>query len=125
MAGTSNRTVLVVDHNDSFRDFLVSTLVGKGCAVDQASDCENGIRKASTQHFDVVFMDCFMPTCGGDEATRAIIREDPSTRVVIVSESPTCDRVERAIEYGACQVLSKPIDAQELTRYLDSMFESL
>jgi len=96
-----SRRVLVVDHNDSFRAVLVRALAERGCEVDEAPDCETGISKAETSHFDVVFVDCFMPRCGGDEATRIIVARDPGTKVIIISRKPTSDRVERAIEFGA------------------------
>ncbi len=116
-----SRRVLVVDHNDSFRAVLVRALAERGCEVDEAPDCETGISKAERSHFDLVFVDCFMPRCGGDEATRIIVARDPGTKVIIISRKPTSDRVERAIEFGARRVLPKPLDARELTEYLDSI----
>jgi len=121
MVQSETRRVLVVDHNDSFRAVLVRALAERGCEVDEAPDCETGISKAEASHFDLVFMDCFMPRCGGDEATRIIVARDPDTKVVILSRQPTSDRVERAVEFGARRVLPKPIDARELRNYLDSI----
>jgi two-component system, NarL family, nitrate/nitrite response regulator NarL len=106
--------VLVVDDYDLFRTGLVSLLAAQPELeiVGQASNGRAGVRLADELHPDVVLMDLHMPDISGHEATRAILKDRPATRVVVFTVMSDDEDVESAVQAGACGFLSKdtPID---------------
>jgi DNA-binding NarL/FixJ family response regulator len=63
---------------------------------------------------DVVIMDLSMPGMGGVEATRAILAERPTTRVLVLSWHADGDHVRAAMSAGATGYLLKGDESQRL-----------
>jgi DNA-binding NarL/FixJ family response regulator len=106
--------VLVVDDYDLFRTGLVR-LLGLQPDIEvvaQASTGHMGVRLAQELRPDVVLMDLRMPDLDGFEATRAILKSQPSARVVALSVSLDEGDVAAAMQAGACGFVVKeaPID---------------
>jgi two-component system, NarL family, response regulator LiaR len=101
--------VLVVDDHDLFRTGLAS-LLGSQSDIDvvaQASGGRMGVRLANELRPDVVLMDLGMPDLEGSEATREILRRDPSTRVVALTAASEDADVAAVVGAGACGFLPK------------------
>jgi DNA-binding NarL/FixJ family response regulator len=105
---------LVVDDHDLFRTGLASLLAAQGDieVVAQASGGRMGVRLARELRPDVVLMDLRMPDLDGIEATRAIIEQDPTARVIALTVASAESDVAAAVFAGACGYLVKdsPID---------------
>src|SRR5258708_3412513 len=65
---------------------------------------------------DVVVMDIAMPQLNGLEATRQIIKEAPSTKVVILSSYSDDEYVQQLTEAGASGYLLKQTAAPDLLK---------
>ena len=108
--------VLVVDDEPVNRELLESMLVPLGYDVRQAEDGRSGLRAARNDRPDVVLLDVMMPAMDGFEVVRAL-REDPETKglpvVMVTSLHDVQDRV-RALQAGASDFLTKPVDRAEL-----------
>ena len=79
--------------------------------VAEASDGEEAVRMASTLRPQVVVIDYAMPAMNGVAATRAILRDAPDTKVVVLSMHSEETFVRQAISAGACgYVLKSAID---------------
>jgi DNA-binding NarL/FixJ family response regulator len=108
--------VLVADDQKVVRDGLCA-LLGMlpgieviGAAVDGA----DAIWQARRHVPDVVLMDLHMPNCDGVEATRRIVRDQPSTRVVALTAYSDDERVFGALRAGARGYLTKDASAEEI-----------
>jgi DNA-binding NarL/FixJ family response regulator len=105
---------LVVDDHDLFRTGITSLLGSEPDieVIGQASGGRAGVRLARELKPDVVLMDLRMSDLSGSEATRAILADRPSTRVVVLTVLSDEQDVERAVQAGACGFLAKetPID---------------
>ena len=71
-------------------------------------------RRPSASPPDVVLMDLVMPKMDGAEATAAIRRANPATRVVLLTTFSTSDGISRALEAGADGALLKNADYAEV-----------
>ncbi len=63
---------------------------------------------------DIVIMDIAMPSLNGLEATRQIVREHSSTKILILSSYSDPEHVQQLIEAGATGYLAKQTAASEL-----------
>jgi DNA-binding NarL/FixJ family response regulator len=106
--------VLVVDDHDLFRTGLASLLSAqRGIEVEaRASGGRAAIRLAGELDPDVVLMDLRMPDVDGATATRAILEDNPSARVIALTVLSADEDVESALQAGARGFLAKdtPID---------------
>jgi DNA-binding NarL/FixJ family response regulator len=79
--------------------------------VAEASDGEEAVRMASALRPQVVVIDYAMPAMNGVAATRAILRDAPDTKVVVLSMHSEDTFVRQAMSAGACgYVLKSAID---------------
>jgi two-component system chemotaxis response regulator CheB len=103
--------VVVVDDTPTVRNFLVSILTEAGMNVlATGSDGCDAVRLLKELKPDVITLDIRMPNMDGFEATRRIMREQP-TPIVIVTGSMKYHDVEltfQALQAGALAVLNKP-----------------
>jgi DNA-binding NarL/FixJ family response regulator len=85
-------------------------LVGSAMSGDQALDL------VKVHQPDVVVMDYDMPGLDGAETTRAILHEDASVQVIMLSVVNEADDIRRAMRAGARDYLVKPLKKGELVR---------
>lgn len=108
--------VLIVDDHDLFVDALRALLETEQ-GIDVVATAPNGleaVERVVELEPEVVLMDVSMPVLDGFEATRAIRKRAPSTRVLFVTGSNSEEDLERAREVGATGYISKDKIAAEL-----------
>ena len=106
--------VLVVDDHPIVRDGLRNLILAFE-DLDLIGEAENGqeallfCRRGSP---DVILMDVFMPVMDGIEATRLINEQHPQMKVIILTNSPDEEHIQKALRAGAVGYLLKnaPID---------------
>jgi two-component system, cell cycle response regulator DivK len=108
------KKILIVDENDACRASLGASIKGLGYEVLEAATGLEVIDKASSIHPDLIMMDLRLPRMNGDEAT-VRLKRNLSTRnipvVISTAWTTACnigDRVDRALEAGAEEILYKP-----------------
>jgi DNA-binding NarL/FixJ family response regulator len=115
--------VLVADDQKVVRDglcLLVGLLPGVE-VIGAAIDGEDTIRQARRDVPDVVLMDLHMPNCDGVEATRRIVRDQPSVRVVVLTGYSDDERVFGALRAGARGYLTKDASAGEILQAVSAV----
>jgi DNA-binding NarL/FixJ family response regulator len=111
-------SVLLADDHRLLRAGLESLLtsVGDISVVATAADGAEAVEAAATHRPDVILMDLSMPRMGGVEATRRIVRADPTAVVVALTAFSDRRLVLDAIDAGAIGYLLKDADPDELVR---------
>jgi DNA-binding NarL/FixJ family response regulator len=108
-------SVMVVDDHPLWRDGVARDLTERGFDVRAtASDANAAVRIAKAVVPDVVLMDLNLGSASGVDATRAIVSELPSTRVLVLSASGAHSDVLEAVKAGASGYLVKSASAEEL-----------
>lgn len=82
--------------------------------VGAAASGQDGVELAKEFHPHIVLMDINMPGMDGIAATEAILRELPTTQVVMLSVQGETDYLRRAMLAGARDFLTKPPTGDEL-----------
>ena len=117
-------TILIVDDEDSIREFYILGLKECGFSVLSAKNGLDGLRIAETQRPDVVVLDIVMPGLNGFEVC-AKIREIPElskTAVVFTSAKSYKSDIDRAMELGADVYLIKPFELNDLIRAIEDVY---
>ncbi len=113
MQNTTNK-ILIVDSNEDFRESLRVFIKGLGHEVFEGATGPEAIDKASRIHPDLIMIDIRLPGINADEVT-ARLKAKRSTRnipvVINTGWTTTCnveERVNRALNAGAAEILYKP-----------------
>lgn len=69
------KTILIVEDEESFRDIIVTALRSKKFITLQAKDGREGVELALSKHPDLILLDLLMPVMDGMSAFKKI-RED-------------------------------------------------
>ncbi|HEY0118272.1 MAG TPA: response regulator transcription factor [Cellulomonas sp.] len=109
-------TVLLVDDHQLLRHGLATLLDAAGGiqVVAQAGDGASAVSLAVASRPDVVLMDLSMPGIDGVEATRRLLAELPSARVVVLTAFSDRERVGAAMDAGAIGYLLKDSEPDEV-----------
>ncbi len=110
--------VLIADDHNVVRQGLRALLEAEQdiTVVGEAEDGRQALRLALKLLPDVVVIDVAMPLLNGLEATHQIIKEVPSTRVLVLSSYSDDEYVRRVTEAGAAGYLLKQTAAADLIR---------
>jgi signal transduction histidine kinase/CheY-like chemotaxis protein/sensor domain CHASE-containing protein len=117
--------VLLVEDNPVNQQVAVAMLEQLGCQVTVAGDGVEGVRAFEAGHFEVVLMDCQMPTLDGYGATariRAFEKTVDRSRTPVVALTANAlegDR-EKCLQAGMDAYLTKPFSQNQLRRALES-----
>ena len=108
--------ILIAEDHPLFRKGMISLLssVPEFEVVGEAATGEEAIARAAQLQPDVVLMDLQMPEVNGIEATRRILRESPSVRILVVTLFEDEDSVFMALRAGARGYVLKDADEEEM-----------
>lgn len=119
--------ILIVEDSPTMRQLLVFALKRlKEVDIVEAQDGMDGLRKVSSDHFDLALIDINMPVMDGLKLISLIRGEDSLHEmpiIVITTEGAKEDR-ERAIALGANEYLTKPIQANKVLRVAQSLLKA-
>jgi DNA-binding NarL/FixJ family response regulator len=110
--------ILVAEDHPLFRKGVISLLgsVPDFEVVGEAATGEEAVARAIELQPDVVLMDLQMPNVNGIEATRWLLQDSPSIRVLVVTLFEDDDSVFMALRAGARGYVLKDVDEEELVR---------
>jgi len=107
-------TILVVDDDQVHRFTLCSLLREWGWRCVEADDGTTAVAAVEKHHYDAVLMDVRMAKMDGREAFTRIHALQPSLPVVIMTAYSSVDDAVEAIQQGAHDYLTKPLDFDRL-----------
>jgi two-component system chemotaxis response regulator CheY len=109
--------ILIVEDSPTMRQLLAFALRRiAGAEIVEAQDGMDGLRKVTADDFDLALIDINMPVMDGLKLIQ-LIRQEPDLAhlpiAVVTTEGSQADR-ERALELGANEYLTKPIQANRV-----------
>ncbi len=109
-------SVLVVDDERLFRTLVTDHLTKEGYRVVAAASGEEGLKTVAEETFHAVLLDLVLPGLDGMEILRQLKRDRPELPVIMVTGHRTPQRALSAVRDGAYDMVSKPVNLEELTR---------
>jgi two-component system chemotaxis response regulator CheY len=120
------KRILIVEDSPTMRQLLVFALRRlKDIDIVEAQDGMDGLRKVSSDHFDLALIDINMPVMDGLKLISLIRGEDSLCNipiVVITTEGAKEDR-ERALSLGANEYLTKPNQSNHVLTIVKSLMK--
>jgi len=118
--------ILIVEDSPTMRQLLVFALKRlRNTEITEAQDGMDGLRKVTADDYDLALIDINMPVMDGLKLIRMIRDEDSLKKmpiVVITTEGAREDR-ERALDLGANEYLTKPIQANRVLQVAKSLLK--
>jgi DNA-binding NarL/FixJ family response regulator len=117
--------VLLVDDHVLFRKGLAALLAAEETVqvVGEAGDGYGAIDLAREQMPDLILMDVHMPGCGGLAAVRAISREMPGIKIIMLTADEEDDVLFESIRSGAHGYLLKLLEPKTLLDMMRSVVQ--
>jgi DNA-binding NarL/FixJ family response regulator len=120
--------VLLVDDQKIFLEGLKLVLESRASDIEVVGLAANGIEAVSLVEQtkpDLVLMDVRMPELNGVDATRAILRNRPGTKIVMFTTFDDDEYVKSAIRHGAIGYLLKNRPPMELINSLRAVNDGI
>ncbi|WP_372753590.1 ATP-binding protein [Mariniflexile sp.] len=116
--------VLIVDDNTLNIIVLKKFLLDIGVESDTAANGKIALDKVKDKKYQLIFMDIHMPEMDGWEATRIIRQSDKHVLIFGLSANVTTAAINKAIESGMNNYLSKPFKKEHLFSLLRFHFNN-
>lgn len=118
--------ILIADDNPQGVELLEAMLAGLDCDIRTAADGEETLRQVKDWHPDLLLLDVMMPRASGFEVCKRL-KSDPATRDIVVIMVTALDQasdIDRAVEAGTNDFLTKPINKNEVVLRVRAALES-
>ena len=117
--------VLIADDNEPNRELLEVYLAELDCEIATAVDGRDALDKVAAFQPDVILLDVMMPKLSGFEVCQRL-KGDPATSpimILMVTALGELGDIERAVEAGTDDFLSKPVNKVELVKRVENMLK--
>lgn len=121
MAKPNALKVLAIDDDRESLALLTDALSVEGLEILTADDAEVGFDLFLKTRPRVVLLDFVMPKVSGMELLDRILSADPAANVILITGHYSTESAIEAIQKGACDYLTKPLDIQRLRDRMTSV----
>jgi two-component system nitrogen regulation response regulator NtrX len=106
--------ILIIDDEKSIRRALREILEFEEFEVDEAENGKEGVEKATSEVYDMIFCDIKMPLMDGMEVLETLVKEKVETPVIMISGHGNIETAVQAIKKGAFDFIEKPLDLNRI-----------
>jgi DNA-binding NtrC family response regulator len=120
MTKASTFRLLAIDEDPQSLASIVEALSQEGLEILTANDPEAGLKLFLQARPRTVVLDLAVPGDTRMDLLERMVRADPGVNVILISEHYSADSAVEAIQKGACDYLTRPIDFQRLRHRIAS-----
>ncbi len=117
--------ILVVDDENSMREYLRTLLEVEGYAVETAASGPEAIARVQDRPPDVILLDIVMPQMDGIQTLTQLRRQHPALKVIVLSCLSDTHKVVEAMRLGASDYVTKPFQKSDLDAALELCFAGI
>jgi two-component system alkaline phosphatase synthesis response regulator PhoP len=125
MSETTRSRILIADDNAVNVELLEAFLAERDCEIGIAVDGKDTLDKVASFQPDLILLDVMMPKLSGFEVCKKL-KSDPATKsvmILMVTALNELGDIERAVQAGTDDFLSKPVNKVELLKRVDNMLK--
>jgi CheY-like chemotaxis protein len=117
--------VLIADDNEANVELLEAYLAGLDLETAIAVDGQDTLDKVASFEPDLILLDIMMPKLSGFEVCQRLKSDATTSRIMIlmVTALNELGDIERAVEAGTDDFLSKPVNKIELVKRVENMLK--
>ena len=119
----SQSRILIADDNATNVELLETFLLDVDCVIEMAYDGQETLDKVAEFHPDLILLDIMMPKLNGFEVCKTL-KSNPETAqimILMVTALNELGDIERAVDAGCDDFLSKPVNKIELLKRVENM----
>jgi len=124
-AAPDKSRILIADDNQPNVELLEAYLSDVECEIAVAVDGRDTLDKVASFKPDLILLDVMMPKLSGFEVCKKL-KGDPETRrimILMVTALNELGDIERAVDAGTDDFLSKPVNKVELVKRVEFMLK--
>lgn len=121
MSSPSVIRLLAIDDNAESLELITASLKSEGLEILTAEQPEVGFEVFLQARPRIVLLDLVMPQIGGMELLDKMIDVDPGVDVILITAHYSAESAVEAIQKGACDYLTKPLDVEKLRSRIASL----
>ena len=106
-----DRSLLILDDDDPFRNRLARAMEKKGFQVKEAKSVEEGLKIAESTPTNFALVDLRLEDGSGLEVVKALHRSKKESRIVMLTGYGNLPTAVAAVKAGAMDYIAKPVDA--------------
>ncbi|MCA9205098.1 MAG: response regulator [Pirellulaceae bacterium] len=117
--------ILIADDNAENRDLLDAFLAAVDCEIEFAVDGKDTLDKVQSFQPDLILLDVMMPKLSGFEVCKKLKESAETSRIMVlmVTALNELGDIERAVNAGTDDFLSKPVNKFELLKRVQNMLK--
>ena len=116
--------VLIVDDEPDILLMLRVSLEASGYETGLAADGDVALQRVREEPFDLILLDVMMPVLDGWGVLEALQRETEPPPVIVLSAKSAARDIERAMELGATEYITKPFEIDALITRIRSVLSA-
>ena len=119
----SKSRILIADDNDANVELMEAYLSELNCDTEVAVDGQDTLDKVASFEPDMILLDVMMPKLSGFEVCQQLKNDRATSGILILMVTALNEQgdIERAVEAGTDDFLSKPVNQLELLKRVEIM----
>jgi two-component system, NtrC family, response regulator HydG len=117
--------IVAIDDDQQHLKFIATVLSQENVVVSTATDPREGLSLIRKERPHLVLVDLLMPGMSGMEVLEKVLEFDPATEVVLLTGQYSTEFAVEAIQKGAADYLTKPVDVERLHQRVESLISEV
>jgi two-component system, OmpR family, alkaline phosphatase synthesis response regulator PhoP len=116
-----NERILLIEDEEALRMTLTDRLESEGYSVECAADGAEGLKRATSEAFDLLVLDVMLPKKSGFDVCRDVRKAGSMVPIIMLTaRGQTVDKV-LGLKIGADDYLTKPFEMMELMARVEAL----
>ncbi len=117
-ADLTDKSLLIVDDDNTFRERLSRAMEKKGFVVSQAEGVKSGIASLNSKNPAFAVVDLRLGDGNGLEVVKELQKKNSNSKIIMLTGYGNIPTAVAAIKQGAIDYLAKPADADDIEKAL-------
>ncbi len=106
--------ILLIEDNKTLCQTIARHIIKAGYILDYTYDGKEGLEYIKSHGYDLVILDCMLPSLNGIDLLKIIRHKGIQTSVIIITALSDVDDRVNGLDAGADDYLTKPFEMKEL-----------